>query len=138
MVSFSQKRIWLHSIDFQQFENQNFEIFDEVLKNFGRSDVIKLKNNDFSLNAYLVSCPTCPKKSWMVSNGYHLTPEKSRHDFPSEQVTSCFCTLCCLFFSKCNWVTHVNYNSGKSCKNILKPSAESDMITVCARNIWPN
>ena len=61
LVPFSQKIIRLHSIDFQQFENQNFEIFDEVLKNFGRSDVIKLKNNDFSLNAYLVSCPTCPK-----------------------------------------------------------------------------
>ena len=36
-------------IDCRHFLNQNFEIFDEVLNNFGRfdDDMIKWKNNDF-------------------------------------------------------------------------------------------
>ena len=53
------------------FKTQNFEIFDKVVHNFGKSDDVFIhivKKCLFPLDAYIVSCPTRSKKSVTVSS----------------------------------------------------------------------
>ena len=53
------------------FETQNFEIFDKVVHNFGKSDkAIVLEKMLISNRCISGFMPNLIKKSWMLSNTY--------------------------------------------------------------------
>ena len=97
------KFFWKDSINFpcwkNDFENQSFEMFEEVVNNFGKSvgDIIGWKCL-FKIDAYMVLCPFWSKnlgRTLLLASSFHSVKDNCPESKEQQHNTAIYFYFCC-------------------------------------------